>query len=265
MSSELGKEKGRAWRVLFPADFQSEVLRPGVFLGASPADLSRQFADYIEKMVSIIEAPPKFTLVNVQIGKARTLSKENFQYKSSADYLTVGVEGNTSLVRAIGVIRFSVAGSVLSATLETRETFAAGRSITRGLANWLFPEPDPTRKDANGRPEQGCGSAVGFIIAGAIGFGLVGPWAGPGAGLVAAVVATFVAFTAASMAREQKERHEEEILTIIRLQLTSAYSNFEYMPQALNQGGVHQPRHDKYSQLSGEVPSGVREVRETRE
>jgi hypothetical protein len=249
----------RALRILAPTDFQTEVLPPMVVSSGNPVDVARCFAQHIENSLYGLVSPPKFTLVDVQILRARTFSDKLAQYEPGNDYLTVGIEGNSSLTRAIGVIRFSVAGNILSGTLQTREAFAAGRSIGNGLANWLFPEPDPNNRDENGQPKQGCGSFFGMVAAGGLGYALIGTWAGPGPGIIGAAIAFVLAYFAVSSTRQQKERHEEELLTIIRLQLVSAYSNFTYSPQKRPASSNRSlSRHERYAGLSQD-PGAVKQ------
>jgi hypothetical protein len=241
----------RNLRILAPTDFQSEVLPPMVVASENQADVARSFAKHIEKSLNGIATSPKFTLVNVQILRAKTFSDQAVKYEAGREYLTVGIEGNSSLVRAIGVIRFSIAGNILTGTLQTREAFAAGRSMGSGLANWLFPEPDRDNLDENGRPRQGCGSVLGMILAGGAGYGLVAPWAGQGMGLVAGFIAIVLASVAVGAARQGKERHQEELLTIIRLQLVTAYGEFNYSPsQKSIPMNPKVSRHEKYGDLT---------------
>lgn len=243
-------EARRALRILAPTDFESEVLPPIIVHVENQAEVARAFALHMESSLSGAAAPPKFSLVNVQVLRAKTFTGAATQFEPGRDYLTVGLEGNSSLVRAIGVIRFSVAGNILSGTLQTREAFAAGRSVGSGLANWLFPEPDPNNRDENGQPKQGCGSAIGMLVAGGIGYGLVGPWAGPALGMAAGAIAFVATYFAVSSARQQKDRHEQELLTLIRLQLVSAYNSFTFKPQKPQAPSKQlRSRHERYGDL----------------
>ncbi len=214
-------------RVLAPNDFDSEVLPPIPVLQADSSKAAHEFALHIKESITPQLSPPKLALVNVQILGAKTLTDKVSLIIAGRDYLTVGIEANSSLVRVLGVIRFKVLANSITATLQTRETFAVGRTIGLGLVNWFFPELNHNNRDESGRPKEGCGEIFGFFIlmlVATVGFAV--------AGLVGAIVTFFVGggaiLYAVSVARQSKERQKEELLTLVKLVFANAYSEFKY-------------------------------------